>query len=44
LLWPLAVTVPAALVGLWIALTLLVRAWQLHKSAGENADPPKNSR
>lgn len=37
LLWPWALTVPAAIVGVWIGVTLLVRAWQLHRrAAGED--------
>lgn len=44
-LWPWILTVPAALLGVWIAVTLLVRAWQLHRRAvGEQRnDPPEHS-
>jgi len=36
--WPWALTVPAAVLGVWIAVTLLARAWQLHKKAGPPPD------
>ena len=36
LLAPLAVTVPLALLALWIALTLLVRAWRMRKGGAED--------
>jgi cardiolipin synthase len=29
-LWPRVVTVPLAIIGLWIALTLLIQAYKLH--------------
>jgi cardiolipin synthase len=32
-LWPRLVAVPLALVGAWVALALLVRAWRLHREA-----------
>jgi cardiolipin synthase len=35
LLEPLAVTVPLALLALWIGLTLLVRAWRVRKGGSE---------
>jgi len=35
LLTPLAVTVPLALLALWIGLTLLVRAWRVRKGGAE---------
>lgn len=35
LLMPLAVTVPLALLALWIGLTLLVRAWRVRKGGPE---------
>lgn len=35
LLMPLAVTVPLALLALWIGLTLLVRAWRVRKGGSE---------
>ena len=35
LLMPLAVTVPLALLALWIGLTLLVRAWRVRKGGLE---------
>ncbi len=38
LLWPWLLTVPAALLGAWIALALLRRAWQLHRRT--TAEPP----
>jgi ABC-type microcin C transport system permease subunit YejE len=37
LLWPLAVVVPLALVGSWIALSLIVRAFILARQ-GENSE------
>jgi cardiolipin synthase len=30
-LWPRVVTVPLAIIGLWIALTLLIQAYKLHR-------------
>jgi hypothetical protein len=35
LLVPLAVTVPLALVALWVGATLLVRAWRMRKGGAE---------
>ncbi len=42
LFWPRLVTVPAAVLGLWIAFSLLLRAYQLHKQAkkGGSANDP----
>ncbi|MGH9314446.1 MAG: cardiolipin synthase B, partial [Vicinamibacterales bacterium] len=31
--WPRALSVPLAVLMLWIALSLLARAWQLHRAA-----------
>lgn len=42
LLVPRAVTLPLALIGLWVAVTLLVRAWRLrrtHEREGDDASP-----
>ncbi len=33
---PLAITVPLAVLALWIAVTLLVRAWNTRKSGAAN--------
>ena len=33
ILWPLLLTVPIALAALWVALTLLLRAWRLRRTA-----------
>jgi cardiolipin synthase len=38
LLFPLAVTMPLALLAVWIAATLLVRAWRIRRGSVEN-DP-----
>lgn len=35
-LWPLAVAVPAAVLGAWLALALLAKAWRLRRSPPES--------
>ena len=40
LLVPLAVTVPLALLALWIAATLLVRGWRMRKGSAEDERAP----
>jgi len=41
LLWPRAVAVPLAALAIWLAASLLFRAWALHRERGEEAkDPP----
>jgi cardiolipin synthase len=46
--WPLAVAVPLAVLGAWVALSLLVKAWRLRMSprapaAGEREAQPQRS-
>ena len=38
LLWPRVIVVPFAVVGVWIALALWLRAWRLRRSAVEDED------
>jgi cardiolipin synthase len=40
LMWPLVVVVPLALMGLWIAISLLVRAYLLRRRGYHEADRP----
>jgi uncharacterized membrane protein YqjE len=35
-LWPLAVAVPVAVLGVWLALALLAKAWRLRRSSPES--------
>ena len=37
LIFPLAISVPLALLALWIGLTLLVRAWRIRTGGVEDA-------
>ncbi|HUE81411.1 MAG TPA: phospholipase D-like domain-containing protein [Pyrinomonadaceae bacterium] len=39
-LWPFWITVPLAIIGLWAALALLIRAYKLHSGRGEFERPP----
>jgi cardiolipin synthase len=38
LLWPRIVVVPFAVIGGWIAIALLLRAWRLWRSAHERGE------
>jgi cardiolipin synthase len=38
LLWPRIVVVPFALIGVWIAMALFLRAWRLWRATHEHAD------
>jgi cardiolipin synthase len=39
LYWPRAITVPLAVISIWIALALATRAWQIHRSASRRENP-----
>jgi cardiolipin synthase len=43
-LWPRVVVVPFAVVGVWIAAALFVRAWRLWRPAHEHAEPQSSGR
>jgi hypothetical protein len=36
LLWPIVIAIPAAALGAWIGISLLVRAWKLRRAARSN--------
>jgi cardiolipin synthase len=36
--WPVTVAVPLGVLGVWVALSLLVRAWRLHTAPGDRPD------
>ncbi|HWQ32856.1 MAG TPA: phospholipase D-like domain-containing protein [Blastocatellia bacterium] len=36
-LWPKVIALPVAVIGAWIAFTLLIRAWELHRKRDEEA-------
>lgn len=46
--WPLAVAAPLAVLGAWVALSLLVKAWRLRNAprasvAAEREPPPQRA-
>jgi cardiolipin synthase len=41
LLWPRAVAVPLAVLAIWLAGSLLYRAWRLHRERVDEAKDPE---
>jgi hypothetical protein len=41
-LWPRVITVPLAVIGAWVAVALLIRAFSLHREASRHAKELKS--